>query len=514
MDHIGLRFRDIFIGQKTGRLSFTRGGIQKSFLFQDGGLLFAKTNVSEERLGEILFRTGKIPADIYQTLPKYSVPNNFIGEMLIQRRVITQRDLYDALLAQVNVVALTCFSFFDATFDFVPQERFIDREFELRISLPLVIERGVRSMEFHPALKNFLAEKKPVPKSVSPGPYLTDEEKAFWIRMGGANVSAGVLESTSGLPPEKYWKTLFLFYCLDLIDLKDDQAETKFDRPEAWAAERFVERAADRVVEPGPSVVRPAEKAAPRVDSPPDKNAPGLEEQILEALELHRKLSEIDYFELLGIARNADEAEVKKAYFKLARRFHPDLFGRNLEPATKEKIDEVFDQITKAYRTLTSKDEKAAYTQKGAGPARKDDKDLGKNADVKFRQAKTLFNQGRFEEVVQLLEAAVRMKDDKGDYYLLLALAESRVPALSKRAERDFLKAIELEPWNAEPRVGLGILYKKEGLATRARKEFEHALEAEPEHKVARRELGELDEDPKKGLKGFFSKALFGSKKK
>jgi tetratricopeptide (TPR) repeat protein len=158
------------------------------------------------------------------------------------------------------------------------------------------------------------------------------------------------------------------------------------------------------------------------------------------------------------------------------------------------------------------------YTSKLASVAADDDKDRSKNAEIRFRQGKTLFNQGRYEEALVLLEEAVRLKDDKGDYFLLLAMAESKVPALSKKAERDFLKAIEMESWNPEGFVGLGLLYKREGLLLRARKQFERALEIDSEHKAARKALGEMEENPesakKTGLKGFFSKDLFGSKKK
>lgn len=509
MDHIGLRFREIFLGLKTGQLIFQRGGITKSFLCQDGGLIFAKTNISEERLGEILFRTGKISSEVQATLPKFSLPNQFIGESLVQRRLISQRDLYDSLLAQFNVVALTCFSFFDGTLTFQPMERFVDQEFELRISLPLIIERGIRSMEFHPALKTFLSEKIPVPKGDSVAPYLADEEKALWQRTD-SNTPADLLQAVSGIPPEKFWKTIYLFYCLDLVDLKEEEgATTKIappPRPEPAAPP----------AKPRPAAVPPASPKAPPPPRPEKTTPPtGMEEQLAEALELHYKLAELDYFQLLGVDRTADETEVKKAYFKLARRFHPDLFGRNLDAETKTKIDEVFDHLTKAYRTLTSKEEKDAYTKKGAAPARPaEDKDRGKSADVRFRQAKTLFNAGRFEEAAFLLEEAIRLQDAKGDYYLLLAMAEARVPALSKKAEHDYLKAIELESWNAEPHVGLGVLYKNAGLATRARKEFERALELEPEHRLAKKELSDLDGDQKKGLRGLFSRDLFGAKKK
>ncbi|MBM3294901.1 MAG: hypothetical protein FJY82_10295 [Candidatus Aminicenantes bacterium] len=497
MDHIGLRFREIVLQAKTGRLSFQRGGIAKSFLVQDGGLLSATTNVSEERLGEILFRTGKISAEVQAALPKYSVPNHFIGESLVERRLISQRDLYEALLAQYNIIALTCFSFFDAALAFEESGRFFEAGFEQRISLPLIIERGIRNMEFHPALKTLLAGKGkiPFPKGDSPPAFLNDEEKTLWHRTA-AGLETESLLAASGLPPEKFWKTVFLLYGLDLVDFRE--AGTAGTSPGASSRPREA---------PAP----PEPAAVEEKPSPP----PELREQIAEALELHRRLAEMDYYQLLGVSRTADDAEVKKGYLRLARRIHPDLFGRHLEAEDKTKIDELFDHLTKAYRTLSSKEDRAAYSQKGPAPARPDEeKDRGKQADVRFRQGKTLYNAGRFEEAVVHLEEAIRLKDEKGDYYLLLAMAESKIPAMAKKAERDFLKAVELEAWNPEPHVGLGVLYKKVGLTARARKEFERALELEADHRLAKRELEEMDGGPKKGLKGLFSKDFFGGKKK
>jgi len=53
---------------------------------------------------------------------------------------------------------------------------------------------------------------------------------------------------------------------------------------------------------------------------------------------------------VLGVPRNADDKAIKKAYRKLAMKWHPD---KHTEPATKEKAEKNFMRIAKAYETLS-----------------------------------------------------------------------------------------------------------------------------------------------------------------
>ena len=62
-----------------------------------------------------------------------------------------------------------------------------------------------------------------------------------------------------------------------------------------------------------------------------------------------------DLYSTLGVARGADEAEIKKAYRKLAKELHPD---RNKD---NPKASERFSKVTQAYDILTDKDKRAQY---------------------------------------------------------------------------------------------------------------------------------------------------------
>ena len=66
-----------------------------------------------------------------------------------------------------------------------------------------------------------------------------------------------------------------------------------------------------------------------------------------------------DYYEILGVEKSADEAEIKKAYRKLAIKFHPD---KNPGDATAE---ERFREVTEAYEVLRDADKRRMYDQFG-----------------------------------------------------------------------------------------------------------------------------------------------------
>jgi len=66
-----------------------------------------------------------------------------------------------------------------------------------------------------------------------------------------------------------------------------------------------------------------------------------------------------DYYKILGVSREAPQDEIKRAYRKLARKYHPDV-------SKEAQAEERFKALGEAYEVLKDPEKRAAYDQLGA----------------------------------------------------------------------------------------------------------------------------------------------------
>ncbi len=94
-----------------------------------------------------------------------------------------------------------------------------------------------------------------------------------------------------------------------------------------------------------------------------------------------------DYYAILGIERSAAEADIKKAYRKLARKYHPDV---SKDPQGEEK----FKDVAEAYQTLKDAEKRAAYDRLGQHQSGEDfepSRDWGKEFNTQFNDGQSSF---------------------------------------------------------------------------------------------------------------------------
>src|SRR3990167_4434864 len=74
-----------------------------------------------------------------------------------------------------------------------------------------------------------------------------------------------------------------------------------------------------------------------------------------------REQAKRDYYEVLGVSRDVSEADLKKAYRRMAMKHHPDRFA----DAEKAQAEEKFKELNEAYTILSDPEKRKVYDQYG-----------------------------------------------------------------------------------------------------------------------------------------------------
>jgi curved DNA-binding protein CbpA len=210
--------------------------------------------------------------------------------------------------------------------------------------------------------------------------------------------------------------------------------------------------------EPAPAIV-----AEPKV---PLNEAQAARRQ--EIIDAYDGLKTKNHFEMLGIPRASSEAQVKEAYFRLAKRFHPDAHHDAALADLKDKLEAVFIKLGEAYEVLRNPRTRSSYESDlasrlprnvplvqpspGQEPPGPDPVLETKAAEEAVRRADKLFAEEKFWDAIQLLEPAVGKLTGKprARGQVLLARAYAKNPNWLKRAEETLQTVAHEDPKNAE----------------------------------------------------------------
>jgi curved DNA-binding protein CbpA len=118
-----------------------------------------------------------------------------------------------------------------------------------------------------------------------------------------------------------------------------------------------------------PAKVRAAEPMAPAHS--PSPAAPAAGPVFFAEAEMRAgSLEQLDYFQLFQLPIAATPREIKEAYYRESRLYHPDRFGPLPDPELKERLTAIYKRITEAYVVLRDDKKRAKYLADLAGPER------------------------------------------------------------------------------------------------------------------------------------------------
>ena len=159
----------------------------------------------------------------------------------------------------------------------------------------------------------------------------------------------------------------------------------------------------------------------------------------------------IDPYSILGISRDASDEEVKKAYRKMSRKYHPDA---NIDNPNKEQAEEKFKQVQQAYEQIMKEREQGAgYGNYGSnnyggfgGFSGQADSGYQDEESMRRQAAANYIQSGHYREAMNVLQS---LSQRNGQWYYLSAMANvglgNDIIALEQARQ-----AMEMEPENIQ----------------------------------------------------------------
>lgn len=216
-----------------------------------------------------------------------------------------------------------------------------------------------------------------------------------------------------------------------------------------------------------------------------------------------------NYYQILGVRKDAGLVEIKKAYYKIVKEIHPDAQGGSVNKEDEGR----FVEITEAYQLLRDPNRRRIYDRElkhstinqqdlHAGSAQTA---VNKKAETYFKNAVFRYKKGELKQSLQLFEAALHIDKDNPKYLSYYGLCLSTNPSTLHKAREYCEKAIEIEFFQPAFYTNLGIVYFNAKLYSRAKRQFEDALNWDPSNKRAMEYLKKIEKIKKRRKSSFIS---------
>jgi curved DNA-binding protein CbpA len=542
--------RSLYVERRSGMLRLVRGEEEQSLRFRSGHIVNAQTSIKSERLGEMLVRRGLLSApDLVRSTEIVMREKRRLGAVLAELGLLDRNGLEDAIALHVHEMLARLFAWPDGRFSFEdePDETSLE-EVTLKLSTGELILEAVRAVKDPDVVRYALGEIDGV-LALSSDPLLRFQKLTLspadgfvLSRVDGVASAREILQMIS-LPVEETQKSLFGLLSTGVIAYTGEKRRKREPPAPAPAAAdpvpmRPAPTAATPPTPPVPAAAPPPAPAA--AASPPaavtaaappaavDQKADERRREIVEAWE---GLTTRNHFEVLGLQRAVGEAVVKDAYFRLAKRFHPDVHHGASLGDLRDKLEAVFIRLGQAYDTLRDPRKRADYEERlgrarprppqgtaagqtpGAeaaadGPPPRDLEEEARVAEEALHRAAKLLERAKALEqekpnepehqrltydAIQLLEPTLMVLQGKQRLRARVLLARGYIknPKWQKRAEEMLLDASREHPQSPEPWALLGSIYAARGLKARALSNYKKALELNPDHEEAFRYLAD-----------------------
>lgn len=454
------RLSDTLLGlqrsQKTGVLTVENGNIIKKVYIKKGDMIFSVSNQNEDRLGDLLLGEGVITRAQYDhSIKEMKKTGQRQGAVLVRLGYLDPRALVTVVRHQVEHIIMSLFPLKDSSFIFEETGLPTHEVITLKLSAANLIYHGIQKMKTEDGIPEF-PDMYSVPFFSSDPLDLFQDVKLDYL---GRKIISCVdgktpiyeIAAITQMPDMDTLKTVYALLCVGMLEIGDGSQQPN-EMPEDVVEEI--------------SGAKTEETVDPHLRDMVD--------------DMHRNYESLGYYGILGVKEHAPLSEIKKAYYRVAKKYHPDTHFSISDDSLKGKLGDIFSYIYIAYATLSNpvkrKEYDASITVRPSKLTSNQDK-----AKAKFDEGKQELKKRNYSDAELLFGQAVYFDATMSEYHYYYGLTLLRQNRF-KDAGTAIEKALRLEPRNPDYLAELGIVLLELGFPRRARGLFERSLAINPEN--------------------------------
>lgn len=504
---------EVAAARLSGAIRSVRERVKTVVYFEWGEIIFAVSNLRQHRLSECA-REGQFatPAQLARVPPKTTEVE--YGYALVESGVLTTAKL-EQLFERMSIEVLRhVLQWTEGDWVFDARVRLAQTARAQVLPQPILIEaaRHLPSEFISRRITNFKRQIAPVPAALNA--LSLSSMEGYVLARATKMMQLSELAEAAALPQPEFLRSVYALVlggflngslwpeALDPSQVAKAKVLTAQSKRAAPASVSAIGRP---VIESRPAPTTGAKSVDQRpsnTEEPPP--APAAIRQAAEGYVLRVENAQ-DYYEVLAIGRAAGDEEIKRAYYEIAKRFHPDRFHQDQGTKLHTKLQSSFARVAQAYDNLRDPKLRAAHDRKFEGTAAtaaagsadplKADPNAGtprQQAETRFQQGLAALQNGNAKSALVLCAQAAKMFPTEARFRAGYGQALAQDKEKRHQAESELKEAVRLEPKNPTFVIILAEFYSDQGYNLRAIAEFERALTIDPDNVIAQRRLEDL----------------------
>lgn len=214
----------------------------------------------------------------------------------------------------------------------------------------------------------------------------------------------------------------------------------------------------------------------------------------------------VNYYDVLGVPRSADEGEIRTRFRQLARENHPDRYKGD----DKGQAERKFQTLTEAVNVLTNPVRRKQHDMEiqgsggaSSGGGTSDPVQVGR---AYMAMGVKAFKENNFHAAYENFDMAVKHNPSDAKAHHSLALTAARIPSMLRQAVQAAEAAAQRDAYNFIYMKDAGLICRKAGQNAKAERYLQQALDLDPSNAEVQMVLAEIrkakdtKETPRKGI--------------